>query len=269
MDHFIPVDRARIHYQVRGSGPVLFISQSGEGDANRTVDLAGHLDDRFTVITYDRRGLSRSILDEPTAPVSLRQHAADAVAVLRQVTDQPATMLGLSLGAAIGLHILAEHPGVVGTLIAHEPIALGFLDARDADTARQELAGIVEVHRDSGWRAAAAQVARVLGINPHDQQVEPGITAFPFTDQRAANFEFFLANDLAAVLDDTLTLADVAPDARIIPAVGRSSPPDGFDYLAGLALAEHLGAVAERFPGGHNGNLTHPRAFASKVRDLL
>jgi hypothetical protein len=25
----------------------------------------------------------------------------------------------------------------------------------------------------------------------------------------------------------------------------------------------------ERFPGGHNGNLTHPRAFAQRVRELL
>lgn len=269
MERFVKVDGARIHYQIRGSGPVLFISQSGEGDADRTVDLAGHLDDRFTVVTYDRRGLSRSVADEPSAPVSLRRHAADAAAVLRHVTDEPAAMLGLSLGAAIGLHLLAEHPGSVGTLIAHEPIALGFLTARDAAAAREKLAGVARTHRDSGWRAAAAQVARVLGINPHDQQTEPGITAFPFTERRAANFEFFLSNDLDAALGDTLTLTDVPPGARVIPAVGQTSPPDGFDYLAGLALAEHLGAAAAQFPGGHNGNLTHPSAFAGKVRDLL
>src|SRR5262249_39769652 len=54
---------------------------SGEGDADRTVDLVGCLADRFTVVTYDRRGLSRSRSDDPGARVSIRQHADDAAAV--------------------------------------------------------------------------------------------------------------------------------------------------------------------------------------------
>jgi pimeloyl-ACP methyl ester carboxylesterase len=255
-----------LHYQIAGSGPVLLIGQSGEGDADRTVDLVGHLTDHFTVVTYDRRGLSRSVAD---GPVSIRQHADDAAAVLRHVTDAPAAMLGLSLGAAIGLHMLRAYPGMIEVLIAHEPIALSFLEPADADLARQKLTGVRAAHRRHGWRAAAAEVAAVLGIDPRDQETEPGITRFPFTDRRAANFEYFLTNDIAAALADPLRLADVPRDARIIPAVGESSPPDGFDYLAALALADHLAVPVRRFPGGHNGNLTHPRAFAERVLGAL
>ncbi|GIF65032.1 alpha/beta hydrolase [Asanoa ishikariensis] len=267
MNDYVAVDGARLWFQVAGSGPVLLISQSGEGDADRTVDLVGHLTDRFTVVTYDRRGLSRSTADD--RKVSIRQHADDAAAVLRQVTDQPADMLGLSLGAVIGLHLLHSYPGSVRRLIAHEPIALPFLAPVDADVARAKLAGVRRVHQAEGWRAAAVEVATVLGIDPRNQPTEPGITTFPFTDQRAANFEYFLANDLDAALADTLLLADVPRDGRIIPAVGATSPEDGFDYLAALALASHLGVAALRFPGGHNGNLTHPRAFAEQVRAVL
>lgn len=269
MLRYVSVPGALIHYQVAGAGPVLLVAQSGDGDADRTVDLVAHLSDRFTVVTYDRRGLSRSRTDDPAAPVPMRQHADDAAAVLRQVTDAPAAMLGLSLGAAIGLHLLHEHPGTIGTLLAHEPIALGFLAEADRAAAREQLAGVRRVHQQSGWRAAAAQVAAVLGIDPRDQDTEPGITEFPFTEQRAANFERFLTNDLDAAVADPLTLADVPRDARIIPAVGQASPHDGFDYLAGLALAAHLGVPAERFPGGHNGNLTHPYAFARRFCELL
>ncbi|NUT03194.1 MAG: alpha/beta hydrolase [Hamadaea sp.] len=266
---YVTTDGARIYYQVVGSGPTLFVAQSGEGDADRTVDLADALADRFTVVTYDRRGLSRSIPDEPGAPVSLRRHADDAAAVLREVAGGPVLMLGLSLGAAIGLHLLSAYPGIVGKLIAHEPIALRFLDPVEQRVAREKLAGVTAAHRESGWRAAAAQVAAVLGINPHEQDTEPDVTSFPFTAQRAANFEFFLRNDLDAALTDPLSLADVARGAAVIPAVGQTSPSDGFDYLSALALAEHLGVAPERFPGGHNGNLTHPRAFAERVADLL
>jgi pimeloyl-ACP methyl ester carboxylesterase len=269
MSSYLRLDDARLYYQTTGSGPTLLISQSGEGDADRTVDLVGHLADRFTVVAYDRRGLSRSVPDDPAAPVSIRRHAEDAAAILKEVTDAPALMLGLSLGAVIGLHLLSAYPGLISALIAHEPIALPFLAQPDADIARAKLLGVRRVHEQSGWRAAAAEVATVLGIDPTRQETEPGITSFPFTDQRAANFDYFLTNDLDAALGDTLRLADVPRDTCIIPAVGATSPHDGFDYLAGLALADHLGIAAQRFPGGHNGNLTHPKAFAQRVRDLL
>jgi pimeloyl-ACP methyl ester carboxylesterase len=183
MIRYLRVEDARIYYQTTGSGPALLISQSGEGDADRTVDLAGHLADRFTVVTYDRRGLSRS---GPAGPVSIRRHAEDAAAILKEVTDTPAYVLGLSLGAVIGLHILCVYPGLIARLIAHEPIALPFLAQADADVARAKLLGVRRVHQQDGWRAAAAEVATVLGIDPARQETEPGITRFPLTDQRAA-----------------------------------------------------------------------------------
>ncbi|MFI1996155.1 alpha/beta fold hydrolase [Actinoplanes sp. NPDC020271] len=269
MENTVDVDGARIHYQVIGRGPVLLIGQSGDGDADRTVDLADRLSGEFTVVTWDRRGLSRTVCDDPGAPVSIRQHAADAAAVARAVTDRPAAMLGLSLGAAIGMHMLTAYPEIVADLVAHEPIALGFLAPADSARARRELGEVIATHRVAGWRAAAGKVAAVLGIDPRGQETEPGVTVFPFDDRRAANFEYFLGHDLDAALRDDLTLDDLPPGARIIPAVGERSPRDGFDYLAGIGLAEHLGVVAECFPGGHNGNLTHPTAFAVRVIELL
>ncbi|NUR24320.1 MAG: alpha/beta hydrolase [Catenulispora sp.] len=269
MNSYLSVDGAKLYYQVEGDGPVLLISQSGEGDADRSNDLVARLADSYTVVTYDRRGLSRSAVDDPGGPVTIRRHADDAAAVLAEVTDRPALMLGLSLGAAIGLHMLAADPGRIAKLIAHEPIALGFLDGARADTTRTTLRAVQQVHQRDGWRAAAGAVAAALGIDPRHQETEPDITAFPFTGQRAANFEYFLTTDLAAAITDTLTLGEVSRTAPIVPAVGTTSPADGFDYLSGLALADHLGVTAQRFPGGHNGNLTHPRAFAEQVVAVL
>jgi pimeloyl-ACP methyl ester carboxylesterase len=47
-------------YKVRGTGPVLLIIQGGAGDADGSDRLADRLIDAYTVVTYDRRGLSRS-----------------------------------------------------------------------------------------------------------------------------------------------------------------------------------------------------------------
>ncbi|GAA3639888.1 hypothetical protein GCM10022420_011710 [Streptomyces iranensis] len=90
---------ATLHYQLRGHGPTLLIGQSGEGDADRTVDLVAHLADTHTVITYDRRGLSRSRLDDPSRGATPAEHADDAALLLATVASEPAAMLGCSLGA--------------------------------------------------------------------------------------------------------------------------------------------------------------------------
>ncbi|UUU37926.1 alpha/beta fold hydrolase [Streptomyces sp. NBC_00162] len=64
----LSVPGSTLHFRTEGRGPVLLISQSGEGDADRTVDLVPHLADTFTVVTYDRRGLRAARSTTPPAP---------------------------------------------------------------------------------------------------------------------------------------------------------------------------------------------------------
>src|SRR5689334_7714012 len=88
----LPVAGATIYYEIRGTGPILLISQSGEGDAGRSVDLAGHLSTDYTVVTYDRRGLSRSTPSGPARAATLAEHADDVHRLLATLTDKPALM---------------------------------------------------------------------------------------------------------------------------------------------------------------------------------
>jgi hypothetical protein len=93
----LDVSGAVLHYQVAGTGPLLLISQSGEGNADRSNDLVAHLTTEYTVVTYDRRGLSRSRLDDPARGAALAEHADDVHHVPAELTDEPALMLGCSL----------------------------------------------------------------------------------------------------------------------------------------------------------------------------
>ncbi|HEY8745795.1 MAG TPA: alpha/beta hydrolase, partial [Chloroflexota bacterium] len=85
----------------------------------------------------------------------------------------------------------------------------------------------------------------------------------------AANMEFFLAHDAPAVRRYRLDLAALrAASTRIVPAAGRSSR-DRWLYRCTAALAERLGTSLEEFPGGHNGYMLHPRAFAARLREVF
>lgn len=171
----LSVPGADLYYEVRGTGPVLLISQSGEGDARRSEGLVRQLEQTYTVITYDRRGLSRSTIHDTTEPVTVAKHADDVHRLLTALTDQPAHMLGCSMGAAIGLHLAVEHPEQLHTLIAHEPVTPWLLAAAERAHHLRELEHCQQVFRDSGWQAALAPMVKTLGIDPRNQELEPGV----------------------------------------------------------------------------------------------
>src|SRR6266542_5673566 len=90
----LAVPGATLYYRLRGAGPLLLILQGGAGDAEGSNGMAAHLVDAYTVLSYDRRGLSRSTLDGstdgPAGAVSIQTHADDAHLLLAALTDAPA-----------------------------------------------------------------------------------------------------------------------------------------------------------------------------------
>lgn len=264
------VPGATLYYEVRGSGPLLLISQSGEGDAGRSTDLVDQLIADYTVVTYDRRGLSRSVLDDPARGATLAEHTDDVHLLLAELTDGPATMLGCSLGASIGLHLAVDHPGQVGTLIAHEPVTPRLLPADESARHESELVHLQEVHRRDGLGETLRLVAQVLGIDLANRDAEADLTPQPMNAQRMTNFAFFIEHDFSAIVHDTMDVAVLRDvPTRIIPAVGRTTPPAVFDRKCAVALADLIGAELREFPGGHNGNTSHPRAYAAALRVAL
>ncbi|MFI9802965.1 alpha/beta fold hydrolase [Streptomyces sp. NPDC052301] len=266
----LDVPGAVLHYRVRGTGPLLLISESGEGDADRSTDLVTRLVDSYTVLTYDRRGLSRSRLDVPDRGATLTEHADDVHHLLATLTDVPALMLGCSLGAVIGLHAAVRHPGLIATLIAHEPVAPRLLPDHERTRHEQELAHLQDLYHREGLAAALPEIARTLGIDPTHKDAEPGLTPQPINALRAANFDHFIRHDFTAVIRDTLDVNALNnTGTRIVPAAGSTTPRAVFDRQCATALAELLGEELREFPGGHNGNTSHPRAYASRLRTVL
>lgn len=60
---YCEVPGARLYYETRGTGPLLLLIPGANGDANLFPPLADLLAAEFTVVTYDRRGYTRSALN--------------------------------------------------------------------------------------------------------------------------------------------------------------------------------------------------------------
>ena len=69
-EHSVAVPGGTIYYRTEGSGPPLVLIGGGPSNADTLSALAGHLATGRAVITYARRGYSRSRLDDPSQPAS-------------------------------------------------------------------------------------------------------------------------------------------------------------------------------------------------------
>lgn len=117
----VRVPGARLRTQVGGAGPALLLIPGGGGDAEMYAEVVPLLADRFTVLTYDRRGNSRSPLDAADAPVDVATQADDAIAVLDQHGVDRAYLFGNSSGAIVALDVVARHHDRLLGAVVHEP----------------------------------------------------------------------------------------------------------------------------------------------------
>src|SRR5262249_57720895 len=92
-----------IYYEVRGQGPALLMIPGGGGDAGFFSPVADLLADEYKVITYDRRGNSRSTRREPQN-FEISQQGRDAVAVLRAVGETAAPVFANTAGPLLPPH---------------------------------------------------------------------------------------------------------------------------------------------------------------------
>jgi pimeloyl-ACP methyl ester carboxylesterase len=135
--HTLETPDVDLVYDVRGPSPTAggrppLLMAGHPMDARGFDTLASYFSDR-TVVTYDPRGIGRSIRKDGRDDRTPELHTADLHALITALGIGPVDVFGSSGGAVNALALVAEHPEDVGTLVAHEPPLLTLLP--DADHA--------------------------------------------------------------------------------------------------------------------------------------
>ncbi|KAA2261263.1 alpha/beta fold hydrolase [Solihabitans fulvus] len=259
----VPVPGARLYYELRGAGPVLLMIAGAGGDAGYFASIAGLLADRHTVLTYDRRGNSRSRLTGPAGDLSVAEQADDASRLFDALGVEQAEVFGSSGGAIIGLDLVARHPLRVRTLVAHEPPILALLP--EAAEHRVFFDRLQDAYRSEGLAEAARIFFGSIGQEPKAaRDWDLSLIA-----RVGGNLKFLLRHEIGPFIRYLPDLAALsASPVPVVLAGGRSSR-EYYYCRAGVALAERLGAPYVEFPGHHNAYLDHPAAFAATLHDAL
>ncbi|WP_158888951.1 alpha/beta fold hydrolase [Amycolatopsis anabasis] len=266
----LKVPGAELYYEKRGTGPVLLFIPGGNGDAGLYQGVATALADRYTTVTYDRRGFSRSPLDGPVDDdARVEADVEDAKRLLGEFTDRPAYVFGSSSGAIVALELLTRHPDRILRLFAHEPPLVTLLP--DSERHLVLLDDVYDTYRTVGFGAALAKFLRATGIEgmggPGGR--EPIGDTAEFVARVRHNLEFWLEHELRSYPRVTPDLAALEATAdRLVLSGGRDSH-DAFPYWPNQILAEKLGLPIVDFPGGHIGYGTHATDFAAQLGEVL
>lgn len=263
----LDVPGARLHYEVRGRGPLLLVIGSPMAAAEFTP-LAQALATDHTVVTYDPRGFADSPVDDPDGPSNPDLRADDVAAILDALGAPSADVFGSSGGAVTGLALVTRHPGRVGTLVAHEPPLLELLP--DAEAQRAATADIVETFRTEGLQAAWMKFMVNAGFD---------VAAFGSDADgppEPANPEQALAEGARFFLHDLVPTTQYVPDfealrasgSRIVVGLGAESG-HLLTQRTSVAVAERLGVDTTEFPGDHGGFMGAPAEFAARLREIL
>ncbi len=260
----VAVDGADLYCETRGEGPPVLIVQGGLSEAGATGQLADVLARHFQVISYDRRGLSRSSVPGDCPPITMDHHADDAAALLAAVTTRPAHVVGPSIGGLIGLHLAVRHPERVATLVTHEPPMAPLVVDPEREAALDRIAALA---RDD-VRVAIQEMAALTG---GDVETEPGAAPAPPAGDMDANLRWFFTHDFPAARQSTLDpsrIAELPASTTVVPTGGTASRGE-WEYRCAQRLARELGRELIELPGGHNVLVSHPRTTATELRRLF
>jgi pimeloyl-ACP methyl ester carboxylesterase len=275
---------ATITYDIRGhldeataERPTLFMLASPM-EALGFGSLAPHFEDR-PVVTYDPRGVGRSVRTDDATESTPEQHADDIRRVIDAVGGGPIDVLASSGGAVNCLALVAAHPHLVRILVAHEPPLAAFL----AD--RAEVLGanadIGETYRRAGMGPAMAKFLRLVMVEgpmpsfAGEPDPDPAAFGLPTVDDGSRDDPLLGQNNRTCVPYEPDIAALRAASTRIVLAAGEETA-NHMTGRAAAATATALGLALAMFPSGHAGFLGgefgqygNPDAFAATLREIL
>ena len=116
---------ARIHYETVGDGPPVVLLHGGIIDAGHVSwpPVRDRLADDYHVVVPDLLGYGESELAD--GPYSIPRHATVIAAVIEALDLAPVTLVGVSLGGAVGMQLALDRPALVETLVPIDPFGLG------------------------------------------------------------------------------------------------------------------------------------------------
>jgi pimeloyl-ACP methyl ester carboxylesterase len=267
MDHgagkmSVMANGASLYYERQGTGPPLFFIAGSTGDAGNFTRTADLLANEFTVVTYDRRGNSRSPRPAGWTMTSVGEQADDAAELISALGLAPTTVFGASAGGLIALDLIVRHPHLVRACILQEPSIFFVLPDPTAELAARR-AIFTEALRTGGPREAIKALMRYL----NDDAV---FSAIPddILERMFSNADTIISIEVPGFSGWRLQPADLANlQIPVSLLVASDTLPIYKEVTAWLAKQLHVKPITVQ--GRHGFYYYRPQDLANILRQIL
>lgn len=267
----IEINGVEIFHERAGEGDRIVMTHGAWTDGRTWQAVTERLVDRFEVVTWDRRGHSRS--GDSEGPGSCRQDAADLAPLIEHLGDGPVHAVGNSAGGNVVLNLVTMWPDLVRSAAVHEPGPFGLLAEVDDPYLRQAMDHEMKATEHVEGLIAAGRHREAARYFVDNVAVGPGAW-----DQFPEELQQIIETNAATVPDDLRDGWDVS--SVDVDAVAASTVPllisTGAESPVGeAAAATELSRRAptarlETIPGsGHIPHRTHPDLYAAVLTDFI
>lgn len=283
-----------------GSGPLLLLIHGVACDSEFFRQTSAILAEKFTVISYDRRGYSRSIPADGEDDFSVWAHAADAAELIRrelntgkktnmsgadtatenmqhygiaEAENQAGSMnrndlqnhqgvfvAGCSAGGAVAAALATRYPELVRAVFLHEPLMRGN--------------GELAEEQDAFWEKLRKSAAkhRIITCMMHFVNAMGGMNrdkegqTMEQQSRNLKNLEFFLEREMDSF--SSLSLEDFSISAPVTVACGADDT-EGMFHRSARQAAEIKGWNYMTVSGYHNFASDEPELFAEALAGVF
>lgn len=254
-----PVRDTTLYYEQTGTGPPVVFIHGMCGDADVWRGQVDRLADRFTCITYDRRGHTRSALG--SEPESVETHAADAAALIEALQLSRPLVVGSSGGARIAAELARIRPDVLSGVVLSEP-PIFTLVPEAGQAFLSEIGSVVAPAARTGGPRAAVDAFFPLVCPGLWSQLDEAAR-----ERLRANGRMMLAEFAGRPYAlDQGQAAGIHVPARVI--AGTTSHPALRAIAVTLARSLPDARLVELDGSGHVTYFERPDQFADEVRDF-
>ncbi len=259
----VQVNGVRLLVHEAGSGEPLVLVHGSWDDRQAWVFVEDDLSKAFRVVSYDRRGHTRS--EDSPKPGTRRDDEDDLAALIEAHALAPTHLVANSFGASIAVGLAARRPELVRSLCAHEPPLMALVSGDPVVAQANEGVGAVVSLIEGGEAEAGARLfVEEVAIGPGAWDLMPPEERAAMT-ANAGTFvgEMRDPDWLNIDLDGLAALS-----CPVLLTRGDQSPPFFAAIVARLAeVMDH--ARVTTIPGaGHVPHQTHPAEWVALVREF-
>jgi pimeloyl-ACP methyl ester carboxylesterase len=260
------VNGAELFHQVRGSGPTLLMIHGTGADSGCYDQVADRLAANFKVITYDRRGWSRSPRPSGWERTSIDEQADDAAWLLRATGNAPALVFGSSSAGLTGLDLILRHPDVVRGAVLHESSTFTWLPQDFVEQQFAEMNSLLAPAVAAGGPRAGHQalLTALAGEDGYASLGPPEIL-----ERWLGNAEFMFEYEFPSMLLGYRPNPAAISSVQVPVKVMRAAESQAINTAASEWLAAQLETEILIAPGAHCAYSSRPDAFADALHPLF